>query len=69
MPSSGATNRQKAREAEAGRRAEQTHAPRRLANLSDEEATVTRILMNELLAGVLVDPDAVPVESEEHDAP
>ena len=63
--SSGATNRQKAREADRGRRAEQIHAPRRLANLSAEEAAVARVLMNEILAGVLRDPEAPEDDGDE----
>lgn len=67
MPSSGATNRQKAREAEAGRRAEQIYAPRRLANLPPDQADQARHLMDLILAGHLRDPDAAAEEGDDVD--
>ena len=62
--SSGATNRQRHREAEQGRRLEEDHAPRRLANLPPEQQEMARRLMDRVLLGELRDPDALAPESE-----
>lgn len=61
---SGATNRQRHREAERGRRVEEDQAPRSLANLSPEDAAWARAQIDRLLWGVTVDPDA-PLAGED----
>lgn len=58
MKASGATNRQRHAEAESSRQAEETHAPLRLAHLSEELATLAQTLMDQVLSGELPDPDA-----------
>jgi hypothetical protein len=63
--SSGATNRQKQREAETRRRAEEQLAPRRLGHLPPAQAAEARRLMDQVLLGAIDDPDAAPDEDEE----
>lgn len=62
---SGASNRQKQREAAASRRAEETQAPRRLAHLPPEQAAEARRLMDAVLLGAIGDPDAPAPADEE----
>lgn len=64
-PPSGASNRQKQRAAEEARRAEEAHAPRRLADLPPEQAEEARRLMDAVLLGGITDPDAPTDEDEE----
>jgi len=61
---SGASNRQKHREAEATRRAEELHAPRRLDALPPEKQELARQLMTQVLLGKIRDPDVAADEPE-----
>ena len=62
---SGASNRQRQREAESNRRAEEERAPRRLAYLTPEQQEQARALMNQLLSGAIYDPDEIVVEPDD----
>lgn len=62
--SSGASNRQKHREAEAARRAEEQHAPRRIGHLPSERAAEARRIMDAVLLGAIGDPDAAAPEDD-----
>jgi hypothetical protein len=53
---SGATNRQRQREAQAARTSEERLAPRRLANLPPEQQAELRGILDAILAGRLRDP-------------
>lgn len=63
--SSGATNRQRHREAEATRRREEQLAPRRLEHLPPAQAAEARRIMDQVLLGAIGDPDEGPDEDEE----
>lgn len=63
--SSGASNRQKQREAAAARRVEEEQAPRRLAHLPPAQAEEARRIMDAVLLGAIEDPDLTPDEDEE----
>lgn len=62
---SGATNRQRHREAETARRQEEAHAPRRLEHLLPAQAEEARRMMDAVLLGAIADPDAPADEDEE----
>jgi hypothetical protein len=62
VKASGATNRGRQREAEQGRRSEETFQVRRLSNLPPELAAQARAIMDRIASGELADPDAAPAE-------